>query len=104
MNTLPDFAGDAATGVRGLPHRLGPRGSIAVGFVTMAAATAVLALDAPAASGAGTTTAVVAASAVVLGVALAALTGRLRAAWSLTLAAAVLNVAILLTRGGSLSG
>lgn len=26
-NTLPDFADDAATGVRGLPHRLGPAGA-----------------------------------------------------------------------------
>ncbi|MEU6022433.1 UbiA family prenyltransferase [Micromonospora sp. NPDC047134] len=42
-NVLPDFADDARTGVRGLPHRLGPAGSrwAAVGLLTAATGTLV---------------------------------------------------------------
>ncbi|WP_240742030.1 UbiA family prenyltransferase [Micromonospora zingiberis] len=43
-NVLPDFADDARTGVRGLPHRLGPAGSrwAAVGLLLTATGTLVL--------------------------------------------------------------
>ncbi|MGC5029188.1 UbiA family prenyltransferase [Micromonospora sp. DT229] len=43
-NVLPDFADDARTGVRGLPHRLGPAGSrwAAVGLLMAATGTLVL--------------------------------------------------------------
>ncbi|WP_043725496.1 UbiA family prenyltransferase [Kutzneria sp. 744] len=41
-NALPDLAQDLATGVRGLPHRLGPRGSWAATCVLLLAAAAVL--------------------------------------------------------------
>jgi 4-hydroxybenzoate polyprenyltransferase len=34
-NVLPDLEDDARTGVRGLPHRLGPRASTAVAFATL---------------------------------------------------------------------
>lgn len=34
-NVLPDFADDAATGVRGLPHRVGGRGSAIVAFAAV---------------------------------------------------------------------
>jgi 4-hydroxybenzoate polyprenyltransferase len=43
-NTLPDLADDLGTGVRGLPHRLGPRWSSMLAAVLLAAATAVLVL------------------------------------------------------------
>jgi protoheme IX farnesyltransferase len=46
-NVLPDLADDAATGVRGLPHRLGAAGSRVAAAALMLAATAVLALGAP---------------------------------------------------------
>jgi 4-hydroxybenzoate polyprenyltransferase len=39
-NVLPDLVADAATGVRGLPHRLGARTSVIVGPVLLLAATA----------------------------------------------------------------
>lgn len=42
-NVLPDLAQDAATGVRGLPHRLGARWSVAATVVLLLAASAVLA-------------------------------------------------------------
>ena len=46
-NTLPDLADDARTGVRGLPHRLGPVGSQVVAAVLLLAATAALAFGPP---------------------------------------------------------
>lgn len=46
-NALPDLDDDAATGVRGLPHRLGSRWSQAVASMMLLAATTVLALGPP---------------------------------------------------------
>jgi len=46
-NVLPDLDDDAATGVRGLPHRLGAAGSRVAAAALMLAATVVLALGAP---------------------------------------------------------
>lgn len=46
-NTLPDLADDARTGVRGLPHRLGPGGSRLAAAVLLLAATAALAFGPP---------------------------------------------------------
>ena len=42
LNVLPDLDDDAATGVRGLPHRLGPRWIAPVAAVVLVAATAVV--------------------------------------------------------------
>ncbi|MGV3712213.1 UbiA family prenyltransferase [Pseudolysinimonas sp.] len=42
-NVLPDLADDAATGVRGLPHRLGARGSTVLAGIALTAAAAALA-------------------------------------------------------------
>ncbi len=103
VNTLPDFAGDAASGIRGLPHRVGSRGSLALGFVLMAAATATLAVAPSEAAGVAGSVLVVAACTAILSVVITGLTNRLRAAWSLTLGVAVLNVAVFVTRGGSLA-
>ncbi|GAA5117493.1 UbiA family prenyltransferase [Pseudonocardia adelaidensis] len=46
-NVLPDLADDAATGVRGLPHRLGARASRAAAGLLPLAAAVLLALAAP---------------------------------------------------------
>jgi 4-hydroxybenzoate polyprenyltransferase len=46
-NVLPDLDDDAATGVRGLPHRLGARRSRIAAAALLLAATVVLALAAP---------------------------------------------------------
>lgn len=45
LNALPDLADDEATGVRGLPHRLGPDGSrlVAVGLLVAASAVVIAA-------------------------------------------------------------
>jgi len=46
-NVVPDLADDARTGVRGLPHRLGARGSLVAAAVLLLAATAVLVVGPP---------------------------------------------------------
>lgn len=46
-NTLPDLADDAATGVHGLPHRLGRAGSAVVAVVLLLAAATVLVTGPP---------------------------------------------------------
>ncbi len=46
-NVLPDLADDAATGVRGLPHRIGSAGSQLAAAVFLLGATAVLVLGPP---------------------------------------------------------
>lgn len=43
-NVLPDLRADEATGIRGLPHRLGARASAAVGAVLLAASAVVVLL------------------------------------------------------------
>ncbi len=50
-NTLPDLEDDAATGVRGLPHRLGRRASSVLAPVLLAAASALVVLAPPAPPG-----------------------------------------------------
>ncbi|MBI5158423.1 MAG: UbiA family prenyltransferase [Acidimicrobiia bacterium] len=102
VNTLPDFAGDATSGIRGLPHRVGPGRSLLLGFVSMAAATVVLATAPSSGAGPLDWVFVAAAAAAALAVMAAALQRRLRVAWSLTLCAAALNVAVFITRGASL--
>ncbi|MGX7825776.1 UbiA family prenyltransferase [Actinokineospora sp. 24-640] len=46
-NAVPDLADDLATGVRGLPHRLGARGSLAAAAVLLLATGVVVALGPP---------------------------------------------------------
>lgn len=46
LNVLPDLDDDAATGVRGLPHRLGPRRIPPVAAAVLLAATVLLAVNA----------------------------------------------------------
>ncbi|MGA4778903.1 UbiA family prenyltransferase [Cellulosimicrobium sp. AB352] len=46
-NTLPDLEDDAATGVRGLPHRLGRRASSVLAPVLLAAASALVVTEPP---------------------------------------------------------
>ena len=52
VNVLPDLADDAATGVRGLPHRLGARWSPVAGRGVLVAAAVVIVVGAPVESGA----------------------------------------------------
>ena len=102
VNTLPDLGGDARTGVRGLTHRIGPRVSLFLGALFMASATVMFAVVAPGGLGLLSSALVAAASAGVVAVVVAGLTGHLRVAWSLSLCTAALNAAVLIARGGSL--
>jgi 4-hydroxybenzoate polyprenyltransferase len=96
-NVLPDLRADAATGVRGLPQRLGPRWGVVVMAIALATASVVLGLGPPDASGAFVLTAVAGGA---LG-ALAAVSVALRvpdspAAFRITIAIAVLDVGLLI--------
>jgi len=104
VNTLPDLADDERTGVRGLPHRAGPRLSLLLGASLLAAATLVLAI-APAAPLDTIGVVLIAFSlTAVLGVVVTASTARPRAAWSLALCAAGLSVSAFLASGTELAG
>lgn len=103
VNTLPDQADDVRLGVRGLPQRIGRAPSLLAGAALLAAAGLLLAV-APA--GPPSPLAVwlaVAQVAAVAAVVATARLGRERAAWTLTIAAAVLAVALLLANGASLA-
>ncbi|RLV48436.1 hypothetical protein D9V37_19055 [Nocardioides mangrovicus] len=91
LNVLPDLADDAATGVRGLPHRIGERGSRVGAVAVLVAATVVMVLGARPGAVAGGV-----ALAAALGLAAAALLGRGRVPFAAAVAIALVDVAILL--------
>lgn len=99
VNVLPDLADDAATGIRGLPHRIGPRASaVAAALALVAGAAAVLV-----GSGAGALSWVfftaVAALAVVV-----AVRPPTRALFRLAMLAALVLAAQLVASGSALTG
>ncbi|MFI1931258.1 UbiA family prenyltransferase [Streptomyces sp. NPDC020330] len=99
-DTLPDIAADRAAGVRGLPHRLGVRGTRLLLPVPLLGATAVLAFGPPGPVGTGGATALVLAGAASL--AGPALGRRWRkAALAGAVAVAAVDLALLLTRGAT---
>jgi 4-hydroxybenzoate polyprenyltransferase len=91
VNVLPDLDDDAATGVRGLPHRLGARWSPLVAALVLVAAAVVIVVGAPVDSRA------VAAAALVLtaGLAAVALLAHGRAPFRAAIAMALVDVAML---------
>lgn len=91
LNALPDLADDAATGVRGLPHRLGARRSSVLAVAALGTATLLLVLSVPAAS--GLVRAIVVA--LVAALALAALVGRGRWPFRAAIGIAALDVVLL---------
>jgi 4-hydroxybenzoate polyprenyltransferase len=97
-NVIPDLRTDAQTGVRGLPHRLGPRGAVIIMAVALAAASVLLGV-APA-----TTSTVFALIVSTVGITLAAATAvaairapRSPTAFRLTILIAILDVVLLIT-------
>lgn len=102
-NTLPDLEDDLATGVRGLPHRLGRRVSTALTAVLLLAATAVLAFG-PGAPGVLGVSALVLAVALVAGGAARSRRPRSRAPFLAAVAVAVVDVVLLVARGAQLTG
>lgn len=102
-NTLPDMEDDAATGVRGLPQRLGPTLSLWLATVLLAGGAATVAVG-PA--GAPDAAQVVALAVSLLGVAAVAgagITGRLRLAFPLTLLTAGAVVVAFVAAGAQLT-
>ncbi|WP_026923673.1 UbiA family prenyltransferase [Glycomyces arizonensis] len=99
VNVLPDLADDAATGVRGLPHRLGPPASLAIAAVLVLGASALLAFAPPGPPVATGLAAVPLAAAVL---AVGAILGRRpgsRAAFRAVILVALIDVALLLQTG-----
>ena len=102
-NALPDLDEDLAQGVRGLPHRLGPRRSAAWAAVLLLTAAAVLALGPPGPPGAAALVAV-ALSVLVTGVGLARSRREgSRDAFLAALVVAALSVGLLVARGAVLA-
>lgn len=95
LNALPDLAEDTATGVRGLPHRLGASSSrlVATGLLVGASVAAVVGPPGPAPAWAW------AALAVSVALAVVALAGRGRTPFHAAVAIALVDVALLVAVG-----
>jgi 4-hydroxybenzoate polyprenyltransferase len=109
-NVLPDLDDDLATGVRGLPHLVGPEASRGIAAVLLVAASATLVLGPGRLGSPGTPASSLftgGALGVVLGlVVTGALLGRRagsRAAFRMTLLVAMIDVLLLIARGGALT-
>jgi 4-hydroxybenzoate polyprenyltransferase len=102
VNTLPDLDADAATGVRGLPQRLGRVRATATGVALLGAAVVVVARAGGAPMGRVGHALTGAAAVSVAGVLGAAVTGRERLAWSVSLVTAGSAVALYLSRSDEL--
>lgn len=96
LNTLPDLADDAATGIRGLPHRIGGPRSQGVATVLLMAATAVIVLGPPGPPPPAAWAALVLAA----GLAAGALTGGGQTPFRCGVAIALLNVMLLVLGAG----
>ncbi|NPD06873.1 UbiA family prenyltransferase [Nocardioides sp. zg-1308] len=90
LNVLPDLDDDAATGVRGLPHRLGPRRIAPVAGAVLVAASAVVLVGA-----APPTAVAVAAAACVLVLAVVVVRGSGRLPFLAAIAIAIADAALL---------
>ena len=101
VNVLPDLEADRATGVNGLPHRLGFLTSLVLGAIFITASTVVVAMFAIESTSRFRIALLVLAVAGAVGICVAGLTGRDRAAWSLTLCLAGLSVVTLIANGSS---
>ncbi|SFQ72819.1 4-hydroxybenzoate polyprenyltransferase [Amycolatopsis arida] len=99
VNALPDLADDAATGVRGLPHRMGPRASQLLAAALVLAASALLVFGpSGAASPVGLAAVPLAAGILAVGL-LRSRRPRSRAAFRAVLLVAVVDVALLVGTG-----
>jgi 4-hydroxybenzoate polyprenyltransferase len=105
-NVLPDLDDDRETGIRGLPHRLGLRVSIVVTWVGLVLAAAVIAVGSIAVGGTGSAVSLIgfAVSLVigVTGLVLALRRGVGRWLFRLVIAAALIDVAMLVLAGSRL--
>ncbi|RCW46309.1 4-hydroxybenzoate polyprenyltransferase [Halopolyspora algeriensis] len=101
-NVLPDLDDDLATGVRGLPHRMGPTGSrIAAAGLALSASVVLVLGPSGGMSGWGLLVLLTAASAIAVGLILALRPGS-RSVFQAFLLVAVIDVALLVTGGVNL--
>jgi 4-hydroxybenzoate polyprenyltransferase len=103
VNTLPDLDDDARVGIRGLPHRCGPRASLAIAAVLLGSAAAILTFAPPGTPDAPELALLVITLVAVLGVVVAGSVGLARVAWYLTLGVAGLGVVLFLAHGSALA-
>jgi 4-hydroxybenzoate polyprenyltransferase len=101
-NVLPDLDDDAATGVRGLPHRLGAARSRTAAAVLLLTATGALAMAAPMPTGLAWGGPVIAVALLAAGFRLGRRQGS-RAPFRAVMAVAALAVLLLLASGGAVS-
>jgi 4-hydroxybenzoate polyprenyltransferase len=101
-NVLPDLADDAATGVRGLPHRLGARPTVGIAMLALVGATVLVALGPTGGLDAVGAVALVTVAVLVAVASAGATRGRLRVPFLTAIGVAVVDVALLLARGGAL--
>ncbi|KRE42614.1 UbiA family prenyltransferase [Knoellia sp. Soil729] len=97
LNVVPDLADDAATGVRGLPHRIGGRASILLAVALLVVATALLLVTGPVRSESNVAVALVVGIGVA-GLAVLALVGPGRAPFYAAVGIAFVNVVTLVAR------
>lgn len=102
VNVLPDLDADRATGVNGLPHRLGYPASLALGALFITASTIVIAIFAFDSTSRFRFALLVVAVGNAIAIGITGLSGRQRTAWTLTLIMAGLNVVALLANGSSI--
>jgi 4-hydroxybenzoate polyprenyltransferase len=101
-NVLPDLADDAATGVRGLPHRLGARWSAALAAALLLSATALLVVGPKGSKVVALVALIGAAFVTAAGLVLGKQPGS-RAPFRAAMIVAVVDVALLLAGGSSLA-
>lgn len=102
-NTLPDLVDDARAGIRGVPHLLGRRGSLAAAVVLLAGACGVLAMGPAGGIGGGAAVLLVLACAAIGAIVVAARrTDGSRVAFRFSVLTAVCAVALLVVRGNQL--
>jgi len=94
-NVLPDLEDDEATGVRGLPHRLGRRGTAVLAALVLLVAVLVVVLGPARGPSAGAWTAL-GAAAVLAGSAVAVALARPRSRWPFTAAVLTAGLAVVL--------
>ncbi len=102
-NVLPDLAADAATGVRGLPHRIGAAGSRVAAAALLLTASIVLAVTVAVEPLVAAVVPVLATAVLVTGFLLGRRGGS-RAPFRAVLAVALLDLALLLTAGHTIVG
>jgi len=101
-NVAPDIEDDAATGVRGLPHRLGPRVSAVTSPLLLGAASLMLALGPPGAPGVTQWFALVVATPAVVVAALSGSPRFRRLAFPAVVLLTIIDVVLLLAGGAAL--